>query len=175
MDPIRWIRGGPLTSTAMRKAPVLAMLVLVLAGCSTPAPAPGAPSAEAARSFLDRVFAVATTGSVESLCDLGSGTCAHDLRSAGVGTRPSAPPRVMGSWVVPSAPANGGAATAAGRAFALCGTDGLGRGYYSEVLIFDDGGRGLRAVNAVFWLGTRLATTATVNGGSPPPARYQCS
>lgn len=79
----------------------------------------------------------------------------------------------MGSWVIePVWQTSSSTWSNGGRAFGLCGTDGLGEKYYSEVLVFDAGGGALRAVNAVFWTGARIATS-TETGTTPP--RYSCS
>lgn len=58
-----------------------------------------------------------------------------------------------------------GAGTVAGRVLVICGTDGRGRPYRSEMLVFRDGS-GLRAINPIFWDNMAIAT-GTVN---PPTA-----
>lgn len=74
----------------------------------------------------------------------------------------------MGSWVIePVWQAASSTWANGGRAFGLCGTDGLGARYYSELLVFDSGGGALRAVNAVFWTGARIATSAETSSAPP--------
>lgn len=137
------------------------------AGTATPPPVP---TEAAGRTVVDQLAAFATGGALGSICTLGSGTCPHDLRNAAPGSAPTAAPEVMGSWVVEPSARPGGWSLG-GRAFALCGTDGLGRGFYSEVLVFDSGAGVLRAVNAVFWTGARIATSADTGAAAP---RYAC-
>jgi hypothetical protein len=128
-------------------------------------------TAAAGRTVLDQLLALATSGNLNSICDLGSGTCPHDLRSAAPGSAPTTAPEVMGTWVVEPVAQAGGALSLGGRAFALCGVDGLRHKFYSEVLVFDSGAGVLRAINAVFWTGARIATSADTGVTAQ---RYAC-
>ncbi len=138
------------------------------AGAATP---PGVPTEAAARALVDQLVTLATSGNLDAICNLGSGTCPHDLRSAPVGSAPTAAPTIAGSWVIEPVAQAGGTWSLGGRAFALCGTDGLDNRFYSEVLVFDAGAGSLRAVNAVFWTGARIATS--VDTGSTAQ-RFAC-
>ena len=44
----------------------------------------------------------------------------------------------------------------------LCGRNGEGQPYYSEMLVFRDPQRGLIATNALYWLGSRVARSPAV-------------
>lgn len=167
-------RGG-LRTPGRRVAGMVLASALVVGACASSAEGPqppAVPDESAGIAIVNQLVAAATGGNLNAICGLGSGTCPHDLRNAAPGTAPSAPPRVMGSWVVePVWQAASGTWSVGGRAFGLCGTDGLGARYYSEVLVFDSGGGALRAINAVFWTGARIATSAET---ATAPPRASC-
>ena len=158
----------------MRWAGTVLVAALVAGACGPggagTATRPPVPSEAAGRAVVDQLAAFATGGALDRICSLGSGTCPHDLRNAAPGSAPTSTPEVIGSWVVESrAEVNGW--SLGGRAFALCGADGLGRRFYSEVLVFDSGAGALRAVNAVFWTGARIATSSDPGVAAP---RHAC-
>ena len=59
------------------------------------------------------------------------------------------------------------------RVLSLAGTDGIGRPYQSEVLVFSDRDS-LHAIEAVFWAGGRIADDGTVGGWDDPPLTADC-
>ena len=153
----------------MRTAKFLAaLLALAGAACTSTASPPPPPSDDAGRAFLVELFDRVTSGELGALCELGSGTCPHDLRAVEPASAPSQPPEVASSRVLAPIVASGDTWTQGGRLFEVCGSDGLGRRFRSEVLIFETGS-GLRAVNAVFWTGARIATDGTGFGRFPEP------
>ena len=81
--------------------------------------------------------------------------------TAGVAAVSTSGPEVLGSRVIGTT-----AASAGGRVLELCGRDGLGRPYYSEMLVFRDGGR-LLSTGTVYWVGITIPGTSTT-GQTPP-------
>jgi hypothetical protein len=126
----------------------------VLVGCSVAMPPPDPlppPSVEDAVVLLDEIIDAGIARDWERLCANASGTCEGELDGAEE-RAPTSAPRVAAVEVhQPQGDAD--ASTSGGVLFVLCGTDGLGDAFESEVLIFDGGTR-LLAGAAVYWLGT---------------------
>ena len=150
----------------MRRLLGIAALVAACAlpGAAIPAPPPS--EAETA-AYLAEVVEIALAGDLDRLCDLGGGTCRRQLRE-GADAAPRTAPRVVGSTVVPSTMLPDGNWRVGGRLLQLCGVDGHGRRYYSEMLVFEDRGR-LIGLEPVFWTGMRIETGAMVTR-TPGPA-----
>lgn len=153
----------------MRRLLGIAVLVAACAlpGTATPAPPP---SEAATAAYLAEVVRVVLAGDLDRLCDLGGGTCRRQLRE-GADAAPRTAPRVVGSIVVPPTLLSDGNWRVGGRLLQLCGLDGLGRRYYSEMLVFADRGR-LISLEPVFWTGLQIETAAMVTrtpGPGPCP------
>jgi hypothetical protein len=126
---------------------------------------------QAARKYFARIVTAAQQKDFDALCKLNAskGTCEFDMRiacrppaggpidpgkevlrewcRAGV---PSQPPEVVSSVQRP-----GRSGSVGGRLLLVTGTDGYGRKYETEVLIFRDK-RSYRATHAVFWSGEKF-------------------
>ena len=153
------------------KQGALAVLAAVLAGCVgasyTPAPIP---SEAVALGMLQKIVAVVESGDLGRLCEFGSGTCRKVLDMTDPGSAPRTGPIVLGSRVIESTPsADGNYWSAGGRVLELCGRDGNGRQYYTEMLIFEDHGR-LIAKEPTFWSRMTIAGSSTVDS-RPAPVR----
>ena len=128
---------------------------------------------QAARKYFSRIVAAAQQRDFDALCDLNSSkeTCEFDLRIAcrppvggpvdpGRATlmewcraaMPAGAPEIVSSADRPSRSGSSG-----GRLLRVAGTDGYGRRYETEVLIFRDK-RSYRATHAVFWSGEKFPT-----------------
>jgi len=141
-------------STPSRFLP-LAIAVLMTA-CSSGAPPAGTiPTVEEARVFLDRVVERAQAGDFEGLCAIGDGNCKRHLEEAGRDAVPPGPPTIVRTRTVQTT-SSGGQTSLGGVVFVLCGIDGHGDQYDSEMLVFNDG-KGLRAINPIYWGRTRIA------------------
>ena len=133
-------------------------LVLVVAACISSGPPAGTiPSVEQARRHLDEVVRLARAGDFDGMCALGDANCERSLDMAGRDAVPPDPPNVVGTRTVPTTSANG-QHSFGGIVFVLCGVDGRGQPYDSEMLVFNDG-NGLRAINPVYWGPTRIASS----------------
>ena len=131
------------------------LLVLAVAACTSAGPPAGTiPTIEEAQRHLDEIVRLARAGDFEGVCALGDLNCDNSLEIAGRDAVPPDPPTVVGTRTVPTTSSNG-QQSFGGVVFVLCGIDGRGDHYDSEMLVFHDG-NGLRAINPVYWGRTRI-------------------
>lgn len=107
------------------------------------------------------------SGDLSHLCDLGGGTCKQILEKSDPATVPNTVPVVIGTRVIPHSDLPDGMWTDGGRVLMLCGRDGLGKRYYSEMLVFLEEGR-LVSTGTPFWVGMTIATDSIAEASSPP-------
>jgi hypothetical protein len=142
---------------------ILALVVGCGPGAYTPPPPP---TEEAAIAHLDEVVRLVQSGGVESICSFGSGTCPHELRAMDAAAVPALRPHVVGTRVLAPKRNADGTWAIGGRVISLCGVDGRGEPYSSEMLVFSDGNR-LISTNTLYWTGSHVATGDST--GSPLP------
>ena len=142
---------------------------LFIAACVVvPAPTPGPPPSEAeALAYLESVIAVVESGDLSRLCELGPGTCESVLDGTDPATIPTTRPLVVSMRVLDSRQEEGGGWRVGGRILEVCGIDGLGHPYASEILVFRAEG-GLIGIQPVFWTGMRIAEGDTTAPGLEP-------
>jgi len=142
------------------------LLVLAVAACLSAGPPAGTiPTVEEAQGHLDEIVRLARAGDFEALCALGDANCENSLEFAGRDAVPPDPPRIIATRTVPTTVSNG-LQSRGGIVFVLCGVDGRGEPYDSEMLVFHDG-NGLRAINPVYWGRTRIASGAQTEAFEP--------
>lgn len=144
------------------------LLVILLTGCGgiggrTPVPPP---SEAEALAHLTQVEGIVRSGDLSHLCDLGGGTCQQILEKSDPATVPTTVPEVLGTRVIPHSDLPDGMWTDGGRVLMLCGRDGLGKRYYSEMLVFFEQGR-LVSTGTPYWVGMTIATDP-IAASSPP-------
>ena len=142
---------------------------MTLSACTTFAaitPSP-LPSEAEARGHLAQIVALARAGEFEALCDLGSGNCEQALDDAGRDAVPPAAPLVVGTRRIEPERLDSNLWSGGGFVLQVCGIDGAGRPYSSDVLVFRDGDR-LLAIEAVYWAGIRIASGSTVGAATTP-------
>lgn len=150
---------------ASRRAAAL-FLVLAVAACTSAGPPAGTiPSVEDAQAHLDAIVRLARAGDFDGMCELGDANCERTLEMTGRDAVPPDPPKVIGTRMVPTTSANG-QQSFGGIVLVLCGIDGHGEPYDSEVLVFNDG-NGLRAINPVYWSRTRIASSQQTESFEP--------
>jgi hypothetical protein len=144
-----------------RSVALLALTVAMVLGCAPTAnSAPRTPTSEAALAYFRQLVDLVERGDVFSICTLGSGTCAHDLRNADLTAVPTTLPKVVGTWLLPSTQHADGTWNVGGQVLEVCGIDGRNRPFYSELLVFYEGDR-LISTNPLYWSGIRVATSDT--------------
>jgi hypothetical protein len=151
------------------------------AGCSSSDGEPAAPvvrpvSEAEAVAVIDRAVVLASAGDLEGLCAMTRARlmCESSLRSVGHGSVPDADPQVLRTTVHEPVHHRGGGVSLGGTAVEVCGTDGLGRPYRSEVMVLDQGD-GPEPMDPIYWTPRSYArlkgdgTTASVDA-TPTPA-----
>ena len=115
-----------------------------------------------ARRYLDRMVAAAEARDFESLCRL-DGAARNCERTLDTGCDPStAPPAISCKETVPAerpevvATRNSPSDGYAGRILVVRGVDGAGKPYETEVLVFRENRRSLKAINSVYWSGATV-------------------
>ena len=154
-------------------------IALLIAGCAAFQPPPNEPPPppplDEARAHLERVIQAGLARDWNGLCALASGTCEQELRGNESLAPKQAPDVAEFEVLEPIGNADGW--SSGGVRFTLCGTDGAGNPYESQVLVFDDGER-LLAAAAVYWTGTGVSFAPPGNGvpkAEPSDAPSQCS
>lgn len=151
----------------MSRRIVLGAILALVVGCGPGAYTPPPPPTEqAALAYLDEVVRLVESGRVESICSLASGTCPLELRAMDAAAVPALPPRVIGTRVLAPKRNSDGTWAIGGRVISVCGVDGRGKPYSSEMLVFSDGNQ-LISTNTLYWTGSHVATGDTT--GSPLP------
>lgn len=157
--------------------PSFLCLALLVAGCAMfrgagdPLPPP---QIEDARALLDEIIEAGLDRDWQRLCASASGTCEAEL--ADVQDRAPVEPPVVIAASVHQPIVRDESWTSGGVLFTLCGIDGLGDGYESEVLVFNGGTR-LMATAAVYWTGTQVHIAApgeAVTVGGEAEAEQRC-
>lgn len=115
-----------------------------------------------ARRYLDRMVAAAQARDFEVLCRL-NGAALNCERMLDTGCDPStAPPAISCKETVPPEPPevvatrNSPGDGYAGRILVVRGVDGAGKPYETEVLVFRENRRSLKATNSVYWSGATI-------------------
>lgn len=143
--------------------PIALMLgcCLLMAGCASAAYSPPVPPSEAAsRQFLDRIVKLVEARDFDGLCKLGTSECQFVLNNAGPDAAPTSPPTVAGVVVVPNREVASGTWQPGGVLFRLCGLDGHGKPYRSEMLVSTaPTGSGLIAQEPVYWSGLSIGSS----------------
>ena len=162
MSRLRWLGVSVLVALALGLGAVAWTV-----GQAHPAPPP---SEAQARAALDEAVAFARAGDFTNLCAMGGLDCQEILDEAGRAAVPDAPPTVYASRVVEPSQLPGGDWDVGGRVLAVCGTDGQGRPYRGEVIVFQDGAT-MRMIEPVYWSGTSSGSSASpVTPASPLPS-----
>ena len=177
-----------------RAAVALAMAAVgvgaAVAGCSSagedPAAAPRPVSERDALAVLDRAVDLASADDLDGLCELTRARpmCERSLDDVGRDSVPDGRPRVLGTTVHDPVRTDAGTSLG-GRAVEVCGVDGRGRPYRSEIMVLDQGD-GPEPMNPVYWAGidyvsaprgraeASVAPDAGAPGDGPGPGTAGC-
>ncbi|MEX0761348.1 MAG: hypothetical protein WD208_08515 [Dehalococcoidia bacterium] len=139
---------------------VLALLV-VGAACASPLREAESITLEEASAILESAHDSSVQQDLEALCDLGGSVlnCERAWRDLGewAAVSPGASPTVASSRVLPDQDLGNGSVSRGGRLLVVEGTDGLGREFSTDFLVFDSSGGKLVALNPVYWSGVSVS------------------
>lgn len=131
---------------------ILAMLPTACIGAGSAYVPPTPPPESAARDLVNQAVSLALKHDFDQLCAIGTPACKLVLSATGTDTVPSVPPEIVSVTTVPNKETSPGWWTTGGVLFMLCGLDGKGQPYHSQLLVFDSQrGSGLVALEPVFW------------------------
>jgi hypothetical protein len=165
----------------MKRRLLLVLLVIAIAATGVwwwTAGGADKPVTEAeARRFLDRIVSAARAKDFEAVCELNGtvGNCRDQLRK-GCDDTPFGPDPIVCTETVPPEPPTvastryhqKGPGGTAGRVLVLTGTDGIGRPYKSELMVFRENRTHFKAINAVYWSNSYILEGATSSPSSSP-------
>jgi hypothetical protein len=158
----------PVTAAAARRPALSVLLALAALACGAPGEPAAPPSDAEAREHLATVVRLVATGDLTEVCRLASGTCPMELENMDPAGVPRLAPVVVGSETVQPTRRTDGSWDAGGLVLRLCGVDGTGAPYESEMLVFRNHDGRLISINTLYWLGAGIARGPTV-GAEPPP------
>ena len=108
---------------------------------------------------------MAQRGDFDGLCAVGDGNCGRELDTAGRDAVPPDAPTVAATRALATT-TESGQQNIGGMVLVLCGTNGRGEPYRSEMLVFRDGGT-LRGINTVYWDNFAIAANGESTAASP--------
>lgn len=157
----------------MRQAPLLlALAVALVLGCVSPSrgPAQDVPPTEAqAREHLQAAIALVDAGQAASICDLGGPTCRDFVEPFDAARVPTTRPVLLDVRTVPAVDLGGGTWSGAYVRVEVCGVDGLGQAYHSELMVYWYRGKIVSTAPA-YWLGVTIPDGPVVGAPEPPVA-----
>ena len=116
--------------------------------------------------MLSHVVDLAKVESVTDLCRIGSLNCVRNaqMRDADQ-TRPATAPVVVASWDVPDGKSDN-AVQQGGRMLEVCGIDGKGKAYHSQMLFFGSDLDHFTVFEPTYWTNMNISTSLS----GPPSA-----
>ena len=156
---------------------LILLAATLLTGCGVPGTQrdPNSITIDEATEVLQQAQAAAATGDMNTLCAIGDAParCETDwTMRGGADAVPSEAPTIVTSRVLPTRQLPDGDWEIGGRVLVLKGTDGLGRPYCTDFLVFAPSGQRLAAFQPVYWSGMGIAQhgadgAATSNNSRP--------
>lgn len=136
------------------------LVVLSVSACGLKSNGSDDISVEQATDFLNRAVEYATSHDLNKLCGLSSSSlmCQTQWKDAGEWAGvPEEPPVIVDTYLIPTKKFKNGMRQQGGRLLILCGIDGMGKPYRTEMLVFSGGQRhGLKATNVIYWSGASI-------------------
>jgi len=161
--------------TSSRWARACAVVTIaVLAGCSPEYRPTAAPTVAETRAFIAEMVRLAQAGQFEQLCDMGGGNCEDILANAGADNVPADPPTVARIYEVPSVRHADGSWSQGGQMVEMCGTDGSGADYKSQMIVFRDPHDGIIAIEPIYWSGLGIIAGAEPPVADPSRPAFDC-
>ena len=149
---------------------VAGTLVLLLAACGPQASAPEAPTTEQALAHVEALIKLVESGGASRICDFGGPTCHDSVDPLDPRAFPTTRPKITNVRLVPRVDHPDGTWSNAYVRVDLCGLDGRGQTYHSEMMVYWNRGR-IVSTEPAYWLGLGIADGPVVGapGGPPQP------
>lgn len=150
----------------------LTFLLLGIACGSSAVRDPETITVEEATTILNQAHEASIQHDLDSLCGLGGSvlSCETAWQNSGEWDAVSdEQPAVVGSSVLPERDLGNGNRDRGGRLIIVEGTDGFGRPYTTDFLVFDAGEGRLVALNPVYWTGVKVDPLPSNDSGVAEP------
>lgn len=147
---------------------VAGAFVLLLAACGPQAGAPDAPTVEQARAHVEAIIQLVESGGADRVCDFGGPTCPDSVGRLDLRAVPTTRPKITRIGVVPRVDHDDGTWSNAYVRVELCGIDGIGRIYHSEMMVYWDRGK-IVSTEPAYWLGIGIADDPVIGAPTGPP------
>jgi len=142
-------------------------LILLLAACGPQAGAPEAPTIEQALAHVEAIIDLVESGGASRVCDFGGPTCPASVEPLDLRAVPATRPKITSVRVVPRVDHDNGTWSNAYVRVELCGIDGLGKIYHSEMMVYWHRGR-IVSTEPAYWLGIGIADDNIVGAPAGP-------
>lgn len=143
-------------------------LVLLLVACGSQANAPEAPTIEQALAHVDAIVHLVESGGASRVCDFGGPTCSDLVEPFDPGAVPTTRPKITSVRLVPRVDHDDGTWSSAYVRVELCGLDGHGETYHSEMMVYWNRGK-IVSTESAYWLGFGIADDPVVGAPDGPP------
>ena len=143
-------------------------LILLLAACGSQASAPEAPTIEQALAHVEAVIQLVESGGANRVCDFGGPTCPMSVDTLDPRAVPTTRPKITSVRLVPRVDHEDGTWSSAYVRVELCGIDGLGKIYHSEMMVYWHRGK-IVSTEPAYWLGFGIADGPVVGAPAGPP------
>ena len=151
----------------MRRRFAPGVLAIVVAACSGRA-GPAAPPSEAeALQHLESAITMVESGNASRICELGPPSCPQTVEPLDQAAVPSTRPSVIRVRTRQGVVHGDGTWSDGSVIIEVCGVDGLGKPYQSDMQVFRHEGRIVSTVPA-YWLGFQFADDAVVGPPDGP-------
>jgi hypothetical protein len=149
-------------------------IAVLLGACSSGYHPTAPPTLAETRAFIAKMVQLAQAREFDKLCEMGGGNCERILETAGATNVPADPPTVARIYVVPSVVHSDGSWSQGGQMVEMCGTNGSGAPYQTQMLVFRDPTQGVIAIEPIYWSGIGINLDAAQPVGPASHPAFAC-
>ena len=162
----------------MADAPAKALtwltIAVLLGACSSGYHPTAPPTLAVTRAFIAKIVQLAQAREFDKLCQLGGGNCERILASAGADKVPPDAPTIARIYAVPSVVHADGSWSQGGQMVEMCGIDGSGAAYQTQMIVFRDPTQGVIAIEPIYWSGIGIRIDAEQPVGPSTHPAFAC-